>query len=286
MEALNALMRALFDALLYPFQDLNPLVGLTLVSFLATVLILPVIKWTTNQDQMDAVKKRIYASLFEIRLFNDNLRAILRASFDILRHNASYMWVWRGTFFVLIVVLLPMVAQLQFHYGYRGLEPGEKTLLKVELADTWKDTAKPAVELDLPAGLVAETPAVWVAPQSGVGDLPARPAELLWRLRAEQEGDYEVGIHLGGETYTKNIQVAHNVARRSTHRPARNFGDQLLYPAEAALPADAPIRMISVQYPAGDSGIGWEFEIGWMFIFFVLTIVFALALKKPMGVEF
>ena len=58
------------------------------------------------------------------------------------------------------------------------------------------------------------------------------------------------------------------------------------YTAEAPMPADSPIHQISIVYPPADGGIGWDIEIAWMVTFFLLTIVFALALKKPMGVEF
>ena len=62
---------------------------------------------------------------------------------------------------------------------------------------------------------------------------------------------------------------------------------QLTWPAEAPLPDSSPIRAISVGYPEAVIGaFGWEmeWEYGWMLIFFLLSIVFAFALRKPFKV--
>lgn len=275
MSFLTSILRTLFDALLLPFRGLHPMVGLTVVSLLVTVLVLLVLKITSDQEKIEEVKRKIHAGLFEIRLFNDDPLAILRAQADILRHNATYLWLWLIPLLWLIVPLVLILGQLQFHYGYRGLEPGEQALLTVELDDP--PAAKPAVELAVPEGLEVETRPVWV-PSLG---------ELTWRIAARERGHYKIGVTVDGTTYTKAVQVSSDVSRRSPVRPDPSFGSQLLYPAEPPLPAGASIRSIEVSYAAGNAGFsGWEWELTWMVILFLLTIVFALILRKPMGVTF
>ena len=275
MSILTSILRPLFDALLFPFHSLHPMVGLSVASLVVTVLVLLVLKVTSNQEKIEQVKRKIHAGLFEIRLFNDNPLAIMRAQGDILRHNVTYLWLWMIPLLWLIVPLVLILGQLQFHYGYRGLEPGEQALVTVELKEA--PEAKPAVELEVPEGLEVETRPVWI-PSLG---------ELTWRIGAREWGDYEIEVTVDGETYAKAVQVSSDVRRRSPVRPDPSFGSQLLYPAEVPLPADAPIRSISVSYPAGNAGFsGWEWELTWMVILFLLTIVFALVLRKPMGVTF
>lgn len=274
MSILNSILRPIFDLLLMPFRSLNPLVGLTVVSALFTVFILLVLKATSNQEKLDAVKRKIHASLFEIRLFNDNALAIFRAQADILRHNGKYLALWLVPFLWMVIPIVLILGQLQFHYGYRGLQPGEQALVKVELNDA--SEAKPAVELEVPAGLEVETPPVWIPSTK----------ELSWRIAAREWGDYELGVSIGGERHTKEVQVARDVRRRSPVRPDPSFGSQLLYPAEAPTPADGAVKSITVTYPPGDAGIGWDWEIAWMMILFLLSILFAYAFKKPLGVTF
>ena len=70
------------DGLLYPFRDFPPIVGLTLVSLLTAIGLLIVFKHTSNQKALEAVKRKIHAGLFEIRLYNDDFRSIMRAQLE------------------------------------------------------------------------------------------------------------------------------------------------------------------------------------------------------------
>jgi len=272
MSTLNSILRPLFDTLLAPLSGLNPLVGLTILSLVFAIVILIVVKYTSNQAKIEAVKRRIHGSLFEIRLFNDDFRAIFRAVGDILRHNAHYMWLWLIPLLCMTAPTVLFIGQLQFQYGYSAFEPGDTLLLKVEMKESG---AKPAVELEVPAGLVAETPSVW-SPLT---------RELTWRLAVKEAGEHELGVVLNGEKVTKQVDASDGVKRRSPRRPSTGFWDQVMFPAEASVPATAAVRSIEVTYPPGDGGMsGWDHELTWMGILFVLSIVFALVLSKPMGV--
>lgn len=282
MSVLNFLLRGLFDGLLYPFRGLPALVGLAVVSLVTGIVLLLVFKVTSNQEKLDAVKRRMHAGFFEIRLFNDDLRAILRASGEILLHNVSYL---RLLIVPLLWVLVPfvlIVAQLQFHYGYEGLAPGQETLVTVELAEDWDrilpSASRPPAELEVPEGLRAEAGPVWIPSLR----------ELTWRIAVEERGRYELGVKLGDEIYTKVVDASEPIRRRSPRR-GRGFMDQLIYPAEEALPAAGPVEAIVMAYPASGVGLlsptsGWRTEWFWMIVFLVLSIVFAFALRKPFKV--
>ncbi len=276
MALVNSLMRASFDGLLSPFRDMSPLVGLTLVSLVVAIGMLLVFKHTSNQDALDKIKRKIHASLFEIRLFNDDLVAIMHAQFDILRHNLTYI---RLSLWPLVWMMAPLVlviAQLQFQYAYEGLRTGEPVLLTVRLkgADAASvDAPKPSASLDSGSGVRVETPSVWV---------PGERA-LVWRISAEQPGDHEITIHVDGATESKTVRVRDNVVRRSPLRVGSSLLDQIIYPAEPPLPASSPIASIELAYPDRSIdvlGVG----VHWMIVFFVLSLIFAFALRKPFGV--
>ncbi len=269
MSLLNAALRPAFDLLLLPFAGMPPLVGLFLVSLLVSVLMLVVFKRTSDQAALALVKRRIHAGIFEIRLFNDDLRAILRAQNEILRHNLTYL---RLSLWPMLFVLPPLVlviAQLQFHYGYQGLRPGQRALLEVDLAKDAAGAGRPRARLELPAGLRAETDAVWLKAES----------QLVWRLLAERDGDYKLGIEVdGGPSLTKTVRVTPRVVRLSPERMEKGFVSQLLYPAEPPIPAGSPVRAVRLSYP------GREVEVlghgmNWMIPFFGLSIAFAFALR-------
>ncbi len=105
----------------------------------------------------------------------------------------------------------------------------------------------------------------------------------MWRITPQAAGDYELRLNIGGQTFTKTLHVSSRVARRSPSRLEPGLVNTILYPAEPPLPADAPVTAISVTYPERDIDVfGWG--LNWMVVFFVLSIVFAFALRKPFGV--
>jgi uncharacterized membrane protein (DUF106 family) len=276
MSLINAALRVVFDVLLYPFRELPPLVGLTLVSLATGVGMLLIFKATSDQAALAAVKRRIHACLFEIRLFNDDLRAILRAQGEILRHNLAYLRLSLAPLVWMILPLVLAIAQLQFHYAYAGLEPGESAVVKVTLRADRSDAdpaVRPAAELVAPEGLQVETPAVWIPSQR----------ELAWRIAAQRAGDYQLRVRVNGSTDTKAVRVSDAVVRRSPVRVNSSWLDQLIYPAEAPLPSSSPLEAISISYPDRDVWLfGWG--VHWMVVFFVLSMVFAFALRNRLGV--
>jgi len=284
MSTLNAAMRSLVDALQYPFRGMPSLVGVAVWSVVVGIVMLLVFKRTSDQDRLAAVKRRIHACLFEIRLFNDDLVAILHAQAEILRHNATYLRLSFKPLLWMIVPLVLLIGQLQYHYGYQPLRPGDRVLFKVELDQGWAtavDTAappqRPAVDLELPGGLEVDGPGVWIPELN----------EMDWRLTASAAGDYEVGVMVAGESFAKSVRVSDEVVRVSPYRPSTRLIDQLTWPAEPPLPKGGPIRSIAVGYPAAEMaalGLAVRSEYAWMVVFFVLSIVVAFILRKPFGV--
>lgn len=275
MSLLNAGLGIVFDVLLYPFRTLHPMIGLTVVSAIAAVLMLLAYRATSNQAAIEAVKRKIVAGLFEIRLYNDDLVAILRAQWTILRANLRYMGLNLVPMLWMLLPFVLVVAQLQFHYGYEGLKAGEPTLLTVSLTDEAAGgAAGDAITLaELPAGLRLDSPRVWI---------PAK-GEAAWRIVAEQPGSYVLQLTVLGETYDKTVVVSDRVERRSPLRLRARVLDQLLYPAEAPLPANGPVAEIAIGYREREVGL-FGVQAHWLIAFLILSIALAFALKDRFGV--
>lgn len=275
MSVLNAILRAAVNGLLTPFRGLSPWVGLAVVAILTAVPMLLVFRATSNQDALAAVKKKIHAGLFEIRLFNDDLRAILRAQFAILRQNVSYVWLSLPPMLWILPPLFLLFAQLQFHYGYRGLEVGEPVLVEATVAEGVLDSSegKPAIALEVPDGLRVETPPLWIAAESRVS----------WRIAAERQGEYTIKLAYAGQEVEKSVHVGDRIVRRSPERLAPTFVNQLLYPAEPPLPADGPFTAVTVAYPELAVSL-FGLAMPWWVAYMGLLFLVILALRNAFGV--
>jgi hypothetical protein len=127
--------------------------------------------------------------------------------------------------------------------------------------------------LEVPPAIEAQTPAVWIP----------STREVLWRIAPRAPGEYELRLRVGNETFTKSVRVSDDVARRSPVRLEAGFLNQLLYPAEAPLPAAAAVTSISLAYPERDIQVLGR-GIHWLIVYFVLSMVFAFAMRKRFNV--
>jgi hypothetical protein len=218
------------------------------------------------------VKNRITAGILEIRLFRDDLRTVFRAQLDILRHSLTYM---RLSLVPMLWVILPMILlmiQLQFHYGYRPLDPGESVIVRATLADGFPaDDAELSLSTD--GALEVETPLLWLPEQK----------QASWRIRAREKGRHELRVRSGGRDLLKPLTVGRPAGPLSPRRSSSGLLDQLLYPVEPPIPDGGSLVSIEVAYRSATVGLlGWD--VHWMVAFFILTLVFAFALQKPLRV--
>jgi hypothetical protein len=284
MTALNRLLAGVTDIVLAPLAWLPPLAGLVLVSLATAVALLLVVRKTSNQAQLAAVKRAIHAGFFELRLFGDDVPAILRTEVEMLRHSLTYLRLSFVPVLWLIVPLTILIVHLDFYFAYTGLVPGARVLLTTTLdhdgqsdvpSDRKSKSVPPvdSVTLEVPSSMRVDTPAVWFP--------GAR--QFVWRISPSAPGNYVVRVRLGSEAVEKTLMVSDKVVRRSPVRVRGNAVDQLLSPSEAPLPADSRVTSIAVTYPRREIHVlGWD--VNWLVLYFVLSFVFMLALRQPFGV--
>lgn len=273
MTLFNTVIAGALDVVLYPFRPFPPLVGLLAVSLVTAAAMMLVFKKASNQEKIADVKRKIVAALFEIRLFNDDLRAVFRAQRDLLRHNATYLRLSLAPLLILLIPMATLIAHLDAHYAYTGLRPREPVLIEVQLRPDVQLSNDAAASLDAPPAVRLLTPAV-VFPASH---------EILWRIEPETAGTYEVVARVGDQRITKRVDATDRVVRRSPTRVEAGLMNEFLHPAESPLPAGGPVKSISVPYPSrGIRVLGSD--ANWILVYFVATMVFALLLRKPLGV--
>jgi hypothetical protein len=274
MAWVNRALGGLAEAVLSPFQAWPAAVGLAVVSLVVAIVMLLVFRVASNQRAMAGVKRRIHAGIFEVRLFNDDVRALFSA-LDVLRHNLTYLRLSLAPLPWVIIPLTLLVAQLQFYYGYDGFAPGQSAVVTVRLDESAVPAggAAPAIGLDAPAGLSVQTPLVWMAAER----------EAAWRVGMDEPGDYDLAVTLDGKSVTKRVRVSNQVGWRTPGRFEAGLVNQLLYPAEAPIASDVAIESIEVTYPERVVSL-LGMSTGWMVSFVVMVLAFTWLLRTRFGV--
>jgi hypothetical protein len=273
LASVNSALARLFDAILAPILGLPPLVSLLIVSFVTAAAMLPVVARTSNQKRMMEANRGIHASLLEVRLFNDDLGAVMRALGDALRHNVIYLRLSLVPLAWMAIPLGLLVAHLQPFYGYAGLAPGMPALVEVELRNAPTPVDAAGAALEAPAAVRVETDAVRLA----------SPNEVLWRVVPTATGEYTLSVRIGDATAVKTLHVSDHPARRSPRRVSPSLVDQLLYPSEPPLFGNSTIAAITVPYPEpGIAVLGWR--VHWIVLYAVLSMGCAWVLARRFGI--
>lgn len=272
---LNPMCTAIGDVVFGMFESYLPLVGLTVISIVAGVVMLIAFRYLSNQTGIARAKDDIKANLLALKLFKDDLRVALKAQLRIL-------WaLLRLQRYILVPVLwmgLPtmlLLSQMAMRYQWRPLEVGDRFLFTIEASDAGELARNVAVEF--PQGIEAE-----------VGPI-ADKDDMTWRLRAAQAGHSAINISNGSISTSKEIVVGGGPGKRvSPTLPDSRWTAMLLYPVELPVPGESGaggyIKGISVNYPPSKSVIyGSDY---WVLTFFIISMASALLLKPLFKVRF
>jgi uncharacterized membrane protein (DUF106 family) len=249
----------------------SPLAIVVVVSLVVGLVMVVVFGYTSDQKAIKVAKDQLKAHLLAVRLFRDQLPVVAGSYAKILRGTARYL---RLAFMPLVYVIIPitfLIVQLDRYLGSTAMATNTPFLLTVR---TDGAEAMNALSLELPAEIAMTAPAVHVSAEN----------EVVWRLAASREGDYEIKIVAGADSVTKNVRVSSELARLSPVRLRGHFWERLFTSGESALPAGGAVESISINYPERNLEIA-GYEINWIVMFFVLSMIAGYLFKELLGIQ-
>lgn len=272
MDFINRLLNGLFDLLLGPLANYSPWIAMCVATALLTALLLLVFKYTSRPEAIRKSKGRLIARTLELLLFQHDLGVSITAVGRILWANTLYLKELLVPLAVALIIAVPLLAQCAAWFEHRPLRVGESALLEVQLAEN--SPAASAKKSQLAAPTVAQIDTQPLA-------IPSLH-EMNWRVSGREAGAGMFKVDVGETQLDKSVVVGDGLARVSPLRPASgDYWSRILYPSEPAL-VD-PAQSATLHYPPRHWYIG-TWDLNWLVVLFVLSIVFGFALKKPLGV--
>ena len=272
MALLNQFTGFAVDALMRPFQ--SPWLALAAAALATSLLVLLIVRWTSSPATIVRARGRLVARVLELVLFRHDALVSFTAAGRILAANLAYL---RTLLFPLTASIIPCVlilAQLSCWFDNRPLRVGETAVLEVRLRAGTSVIDRP-LNLSGAQAVQIETDGVRIP----------RLSEIDWRLRAAHPGVDRLEIHFGDEpAITKQIVVGEDFQKVSRRHTQPDLWEQFLNPAEPPIDSTASVALVDIRYPARQLYLG-NTEINWIVAFLVLTIVFALVLKRPLKVQ-
>ena len=249
----------------------SPLAIVVVVSLVVGLLMVVLFGYTSDQKAIKVAKDHLKAHLLAVRLFRDQLPVVAGSYAKILRGTGRYL---RLAFMPLLYVIIPitvLIVQLDRCLGSTAIQMGAPFLLTVR---TDGAEAMNRLALELPSEIAMTAPPVHVAAEN----------EVVWRLAASREGDYEIKIAAGADSITKNVRVSSELVRVSAVRLRGHFWERLFTSGEPALPANSAVESAAISYPERNIEIA-GYEINWIVLFFVLSMIAGYLFKELLGIQ-
>lgn len=272
---LNLALGKAFEIVLSPFAGLNPIWGLTVISVFTGAVMVFIFKYISNQKGIRIAKAKVRGYFLEVWIYKHEFRNVFGSIGRILKANFIYMRYAVAPLIVMIIPVVLIMVHLNLFYGFRGFKPGETILVTVK----WNNSAvlrDTTLTAQADSGLNVET-----KPTRSLGK-----NEATWRLNGASAGRHTLTVSWKGGEVTKDILIGTDRVQKISPKKSlvSSFSEALLNPGEKPLSGENGVVGISVNYPEVEMNF-LGFEMHWIIIFFILSIVAGFALKGVFGVE-
>src|SRR5262249_29159729 len=143
MDGINQVVDAVLAGFFAAFSWAPPAVPLALLAAAAGVGMLWVCFKTSDQAAVKAVKRRISASLLELRVFADDPAVTWRAQKSLLAANLRYLALSLKPAAWMALPMLVLLIHLESFYGRAPLPPAREAVVTMKMAPSW-DPQSPA----------------------------------------------------------------------------------------------------------------------------------------------
>jgi hypothetical protein len=273
MNAVSKIITTVLDVLLVPFGRAQHTLGLVWLSLLTGVAMAYVFKATSDERAIRRAKNRFTSYILEMRIYQDDLRVVFGSFFRALSANVLYLRSILKPVLVLIIPVVLVFMQLDERYGRSQLSPGSTTVLTLRLA-RGADLYEPGVSIACSPGAAVDAGPVRIFDTR----------EIAWRIRIASPGTHSATIVAGGFQYSLPIVAEPSYRMIGHSRSTSPFFEPLLHPALPAISRGSPIESVRIHYP----GASYPFlfwDVHWIVLFIVYSLIAALAMKLIVGFE-
>jgi hypothetical protein len=265
MDLFNTAINSLLSWVVAAFSWAPPVLGLSVISALVGVGMLWVFRKTSNQKGMKIVKRRVYASLLELRVFADEPAVTWRAQKSLFAANFRYMGLALQPALVMVAPVALLLIHLEAFYGRAPLPVGREAVV------TMATNGPLDASLQSPASVSVETPPIHLADEH----------QISWRIRPIAAGTARLQFTVAGQPVSKTIETGAGT-RFVPGRAVSSMLSALWDPDEKRIPSPA-VEWIDVRYPESSIEV-FGLHLNWLLWFLLVSMVAALLLKKRFGV--
>jgi uncharacterized membrane protein (DUF106 family) len=233
---------------------LPPWLGVLLLSFAISLMVVIIYKFTTDQNLMKQLKEEMQAFQKEMKELRDHPEKALEVQGKAMETNMKYMMQsFRSTLFTMLPIIL-IFGWLNAHLAFAALAPGQEFPVELKFNQGVTGT----ITTLAPDGLELTTD----------GNKTISDGSAIFTFKGDTEGAHTLAFRFGNKDYTKDVLIT---SSRNYDPPIDTFPD-----------GDVKSITVGLKKLVVTNLFGWQ--IGWLGTYILWSLLFSIVLRKLLNV--
>ncbi len=245
MSFLDPVLNATFGFLL----NWPPLLAICFVSFIISVLVTLIYKWTTNQGEMKRLKDELSGHQKKMKELKDHPEKMMAIQKQAMSVNMQYMGKSMKSTFITFIPIILIFGWMNAHFAFEPLQPGEQFSLKT----TFEKTIEGNVSITASEGLEV------------IGDTTKTIADHAAEFQLKgKEGDYFVTLASNGQEVDKKVIIA----------TGKNYAPVI----------ETYKNVVFKTAQLGNKQFKVFWKLSWIWAYIIFAIIFSTVLRKALKI--
>lgn len=248
--ALSSFLDPIFD----PLLSLNPLLAVAILTFIISLIIVVIYKYTTNQKLMKELKDELKKHQDDMKKHKDNPDKMMEIQKSAMESNMKYMThSFRATLFTFLPIII-LFGWMGAHYAWQPIMPNQQFNILLG----FDNTAVGNVTIDVPAGMSLIGPAT----------VPTNTTVTYTLTGAAND-------------YSQNNSIRFEYNNKIFYKDVL-ITDKLVTASKDTLIKDSDLKVITLNYKKLIilPYLNW----GWLGTYIILSLIFSMVLRKVLNV--
>ncbi|MEM3154678.1 MAG: EMC3/TMCO1 family protein [Candidatus Woesearchaeota archaeon] len=238
-----------FDAAFGFLLNWPPLLAIAVVSFVISLLITLIYKWTTNQNEMKRLKDELAGYQKKMKELKNEPEKMMAVQKQAMALNMQYMRHSMKSTFITFIPILLIFGWMSANFAYEPLQPNQE----FSITAAFQKEITGNVSIIAPEGLEI------------IGDTTKQINDGIATFTLKgKEGDYFVTIASNGQEVDKRVLIT---TGRKYAPVSENYKSDVF---KTVTLGNAPLKVF------------WK--LSWIWVYIILAIVFSTLLRKVMKI--
>lgn len=239
----------LLNPVFFPLLKLPTLFAVILLSFLISLIITLIYKYTTDQNLMKRLKEEMKEFQKEIKELKKDPKKAMEVQKKAMQTNMKYMaHSMRSTLFTFIPIII-IFSWMNANLAFEPINPNQDFTVSV----IFEKGASGDIELSVPEGIKIE----------GSSKKTIEDSEVKWVLNGKA-GEYLLEFNFNNEKYSTEVLITEKQGYKEPVKKIKNSQIKLIQLE------NKPKKLLNL--------FGWR--VGWLGTYIIFSLIFSMLLRK------